>query len=79
MFERGQIVECIEKPGWLDGFSRGKTYVVNDVSHSYGHEYIKILGDDDQAHSLAAKMFRVVRATPCPSCHGIPPLNRNDA
>jgi hypothetical protein len=54
----GQIVECVEKPGYLDGFSRGKNYVVNDVIQSHGSTYIKILGDDDRAHTLLESMFR---------------------
>ncbi len=58
MVRLGQIVRCVEKPDYLDGFSRDQCYVVNKVERSHGHTYIKILGDDDRAHMLLASMFR---------------------
>jgi len=60
MFKRGQIVRCVEKPGYLDGFSRNKEYVVVDTEYNHGANYIKILGDDDRAHTLLETMFRSV-------------------
>lgn len=61
MFERGQIVECIEKPGYLDGFKRGGEYVVNAVERHRGWDYIQILGDDGRGRTLLASMFRPIQ------------------
>ena len=62
MFEQGDIVECVEKPGWLDYLSRGKQYVVCDTTRTQaGWRYIKILGDDNCGHYLAADMFCLIR------------------
>lgn len=58
MFQLGQIVKCVEKPGYLDGFSRGKEYVVCGIEKHNEATYIKILGDDDRGHTLLCKMFR---------------------
>ena len=61
--EIGQIVELVEKPGYLTGISRGHTYVVNRVSRSReGYIYLTILGEDDHAHDLLSTMFRVKRS-----------------
>ena len=59
-YAKGLTVECIEKPGYLDGFRRGGRYVIVDVEHHHGTRYLKILGDDDRAHVLLYSMFRVV-------------------
>ncbi len=56
--ERGNIVECVKKPAYLDGFSRGKEYVVNAVERRHNADYIIILGDDGRRHALLSSMFR---------------------
>lgn len=61
-FKRGQIVECVEKPGYLKGLSRGSEYVVSETVRNHGHQYIKFLGDDDEAHTLLASLFRPARS-----------------
>lgn len=59
-FKPGDLVECVEKPGYLDGFSRGGRYIVCRTSVSSGWNYITILGEDDRGHSLLEDMFRPI-------------------
>lgn len=62
MHKAGDIVECVEKPGWLDFITRGKTYVVCDTMRTEaGWHYVKILGDDDRGYFLASDMFRAAQ------------------
>ena len=59
-YKIGQIVELVEKPGYLTGISRGHIYVVNRISRSReGYIYLTILGEDGHAHDLLSNMFRV--------------------
>lgn len=60
IFKQGQLVECVEKPGYLDGFSRGSRYIVCRTTQSAGWNFITILGDDYRGHSLLETMFRPV-------------------
>jgi hypothetical protein len=59
-YARGQIVQLVEKPGYLQGVSRGNEYVITRVGKSHGAIYLTVLGEDDHAHSLLATMFRLV-------------------
>lgn len=56
----GGIVKCVEKPDYIHGITRMGKYVVVAIEQHYGHDYIKILGDDNRGHTFLSTMFRPV-------------------